>query len=82
MKFVAANDVPAQTVCDVGCATTGVGFTVIVKDLLGPAHEAAEGVTVSVAVATELPVLMPLNCAILPVPLAARPIDVFVFVQV
>ena len=31
VKFVAAKEAPAQTVCEVGCATTGVGLTAIVK---------------------------------------------------
>ena len=30
VKFVAAKLAPAHTVCEVGCATTGVGLTVIV----------------------------------------------------
>ena len=46
-----------------------------------PVHEPKVGVTVIVAVTGEVPSFNAVNDAILPVPLAARPIDVVLFVQ-
>ena len=46
-----------------------------------PAQPFAEGVTVIVAVIGALVMLVAVNAAILPVPLAAKPIDVVLFVQ-
>ena len=46
-----------------------------------PVQPTAEGVTVIAAVTGVLPVFIAVNDAILPLPLAARPIDVFVLVQ-
>ena len=46
-----------------------------------PGQPAAVGVTVIVAVTAVLPVLMAVNAAIFPFPLAASPIDVLLFVQ-
>jgi hypothetical protein len=40
-----------------------------------------EGVTVTVAVTGVVPVFKPVKEGILPVPLAARPMDVLLFVQ-
>ena len=63
--------------------TTGVGFTVMVKDNGVPLHELEKGVTVIIAVTGRLPVLMPANGAMPVVELLAaeRPIDAFVFVH-
>ena len=61
--------------------TAGVGFTVIVKITGVPAHPLAEGVTVTVAVTGTLVVFVAVNAAILPAPLAAKPIEVVLFVQ-
>jgi len=58
-----------------------VGFTVITYDDGIPEQELADGVTVMVAVIGTDPVLIALNPAIFPVPLAARPMAVFEFVQ-
>jgi hypothetical protein len=46
-----------------------------------PGHPFAVGVTVIVAVTGAVPVLVAVNAAILPVPLAARPMLVLLFVQ-
>ena len=58
-----------------------VGFTVIVKLNGVPAQLLAVGVTVITPVIGEDVVLVPAKDEILPVPLAARPIDVLVFDQ-
>jgi hypothetical protein len=76
---------PEQIVCDAGVATaTGVGLTVIVNVIGVPVHVGMLlniGVTVIVAVTGALPVFVAVNAPILPVPLAARPIEGLSFVQ-
>jgi len=62
-------------------ATDGVGLTEIVKLVLEPEQPLADGVTVIVAVATVVPVFTAENEAMLPVPLAARPMEVLLLVQ-
>ena len=64
-----------------GCATVAVGFTVIVKVLEPPGQPLPAGVTVMVAVTGEAVKLIALKAGILPVPLAARPMDGSVLVQ-
>ena len=59
----------------------GVGSTVMVNVTGVPLHPFATGVTVIVAVTGVVPVLVAVNAAIFPVPLAPRPIDVLLFVQ-
>ena len=81
VKFTAAVLAPAQSVWFATGATTGVGFTVMVNVVGVPAQPLAVGVTVIVAVTGELVVFVAVKAAILPVPLAARPIDVLLFVQ-
>src|SRR5688500_6268632 len=61
--------------------TVGVGLTVIVGVIAEPIQPAAVGVTVIVPVTFAAPVLVAVNDAMSPVPLAARPIDVVLFVQ-
>lgn len=61
--------------------TGRVGLTVILKDCAFPEHELADGVTVMVATKAALPEFVAVNDEILPVPLAARPMDVVLFVQ-
>jgi len=67
-------------------ATFGVGFTVMVNVVEAPVQVVApfvnEGVTVMVPLMGARPVLVAVNEAMLPVPLAARPIAVLEFVQV
>lgn len=59
----------------------GKGFTVIVYEAGMPAQLFAEGVTVMVAVTAPVPELIVVNEGTSPVPLAARPIVGFEFVQ-
>lgn len=59
----------------------GVGFTVMVKVWGVPLHPFAVGVTVIVAVTGDVPALEALNPGILPLPLAASPIEVVLLVQ-
>jgi hypothetical protein len=53
----------------------------MVKLFVGPGHPFAMGVTVMVAVTGALVVLMAVNEGILPLPVAAKPIDGLLFVQ-
>jgi hypothetical protein len=76
-----------QIVWEAGVATAvGVGFTVMVNVRGVPVHSVPPfrklGVTVIVAVTGALVVLVAVNEAMLPVPLAPRPIDVLLFVHV
>jgi hypothetical protein len=61
-------------------------LTVIVKVCVGPLQETLPpvntGVTIMVEVTAVEPVFVAMKAAILPVPLAARPIDVLLFVHV
>ena len=65
--------------------TVGVGLTVIVNVIGVPVHVTPplvyEGVTVIVAVTGVVPVLVAVKLEILPEPLAARPIDGKLLVQ-
>jgi hypothetical protein len=72
---------PLHNTWSVGSTTVGVGFTVIVKFVVLPAHPLNTGVTVMVDTTGVLPVFTPANAAMLPLPLAASPIEVFVLVQ-
>ena len=79
---IAENALPEQIVCVAGAAeTVGVGFTVMVKVRGVPLQLSDTGVTVIVATTGVLLVLVAVNVPILPVPLAARPIEVLLFVQ-
>jgi hypothetical protein len=60
---------------------TGRGFTVIVKVRGVPVQPLAEGVTVMVATTGVLVLLVAVKEAMLPLPLAARPIDGLLLVQ-
>ena len=64
-----------------GTVTTGVGFTVIVKLAGAPVHPFKVGVTVMVPDIGVTPVFVAVKAGVFPVPLAPRPIAVFVFVQ-
>ena len=77
----AAVDAPAHTAWLAIAFTAGVGLTVIVKLTGPPPQPDADGVTVMVAVCTVLVVLVAVKLAILPVPDAARPMLVLLFVQ-
>src|SRR5689334_14738268 len=79
---MAAVLAPSHTTWSTGAVTPGVGFTVIVNEVVAPVHEPYTGVTVMVATAGVLPVLMPLNEVMSPVPLPARPMLVLSLVHV
>ena len=59
----------------------GEGLTVMVNVSGMPGQPAADGVTVIVAVTGALLVLIAVNAGIFPLPEAAKPIDVLLFVQ-
>ena len=64
-----------------GTVTVGVGLTVTVKLCGVPVQPLAEGFTVIVAVTGIVLLFTAVKSSMLPVPLAARPIDVSLFVQ-
>ena len=70
-----------HTVRLAGVFITAVGFTVMVNVRGVPVQPFADGVTVIVAVTGAVPVLVAVKLAILPVPLAPRPIVVLLLVQ-
>ena len=73
---------PAHTAWLAIAFTDGVGFTVIVKLTGVPVQpEADDGVTVMVAVIGAAVLLVAVKLGILPVPDAARPMAVLLFVQ-
>ena len=76
---------PLQTTILAIGVTEGVGLTVMVKLLLVPVQvtppDVNTGVTVIVATTGALVALVAVKLAMLPVPLAARPIVVLLFVQ-
>ena len=72
---------PLHTVVLGDTVATGVGDTLIVKDLTAPGQPANIGVTAITDVAVTVPVLTAVNAAMLPEPDAASPIDVLEFVQ-
>jgi hypothetical protein len=61
--------------------TCADGLTVIVKVCGVPAQPSKEGVTVTVAVTGDVPALTAVKEGILPVPLAASPIEVLLLVH-
>lgn len=70
-----------QTTWLAGATTLGVGFTVIVKFVDTPVHPLNTGVTVIVATTGTVPPFTPANAAMLPLPLAANPIEGVLLVQ-
>ena len=64
-----------------GCESAGVGFTVMLNVLDDPGQVRAVGVTVMVATTGDDVGLAAVNDEISPVPLAARPMDAVLFVQ-
>jgi hypothetical protein len=81
LKATAVVAAPLQTDWLETVFTVGVGLTVIVKVVAVPGQPAFTGVTVIVAVTGDVVLLVAVKDAISPVPLAARPIDVVLFVQ-
>ena len=80
-KFTAVVLAPAHGVWSAGLVTVGVGFTVMVKVWAVPVQPLADGVTVMVAVTGVEPVLVAVKAFIFPLPLAASPMEVALFVQ-
>ena len=72
---------PLHRVWSLTGSATGVGFTVIVNVSGAPGQPLAVGVTVTVETTGAVPVFVALKEAILPEPVAARPIDGVSFVQ-
>lgn len=86
VKVTALVAEPLQTTWSGIGLTVGVGFTVMVKVLEGPVHVTFPavvnlGVTVMVAVIGEFVLLTAVNAPMLPVPLAASPIEGRLLVQ-
>jgi hypothetical protein len=81
VKFTAAVVAPTHRTWSAGSFTCPDGLTVIVNVCCAPTHPSNVGVTVIVAVKGEVPLLVAVNAAILPVPDPARPIEVLLFVH-
>jgi hypothetical protein len=83
VKLIGAVGLPLHTIWLPGFTTEAVGLTVIVKVTGVPGQLFATGITVMVAIIGAPVKLVAGNAAMLPVPLAARPIDgaVALFVQ-
>ena len=83
--MIAVVEAPLHTTWSDGSFTLGVGFTVIVKVSVGPLQTTVpvnKGVTVMVEVTAKLPLLVAVNGAISPLPLAESPIEALSFVHV
>lgn len=72
---------PSQTAWSAGSVTVGSGLTVMVKVCGVPGQPDIVGVTVIVATTGVVPAFVAVNAAILPVPLAAKPMLGVLFVQ-
>ena len=81
VKLITAVGVPLHNTWLATGFTMGLGFTVIVKLMGVPVQPAAPGVTVMVATNGPLVALVVTNGCISPVPEAARPMAVLLFVQ-
>ena len=81
VKFIALVAAPLHTAWLAGTAIFGVGLTVIVKLRALPGQPFAKGVTIIVAVMGALVVLIAVNEGMSLVPLAPKPIEVLLFVQ-
>ena len=85
LKLMAVVEDPLHTVWLATVFTVGIGLTVIVNVLPVPVQVVPAlvkaGVTVIVAVTGLLVVLVATNAGILPVPLAAKPMELLLFVQ-
>lgn len=81
LKAGMVTDAPSQIVWLAGAVAVGNGLTVIVNVWAVPGHPATVGVTVIVAVTGDAVALVAVNAPMLPVPLAAKPMAVLLFVQ-
>jgi hypothetical protein len=82
LKFTAFVVAPAHSVWSALEFTVGLGFTVMLKLFVAPVQPLAVGVTTIVAVTGVTPVFVAVKELIFPVPLAARPMVVLLFVHV
>jgi len=80
-KLIAVVDAPLHNICGGTGFKAGVGFTVMVDVSAAPVQLLADGVTMRVAVTGAVPVLIAVNGAMLPLPVAVSPIEVVLFVQ-
>jgi len=85
VKVTAVVGAPLHTAWLATALTVGIGFTVIVKVIVGPVQVTPAlvyvGVTVIVAVTGAPVALVAVKLAMLPVPAAARPMLGVLFVQ-
>ncbi len=81
VKLIGDVGDPEQSVWLPTGFTVGLGFTVMVNVTGVPVQPPATGVTVMVDVTGEVPALVAVNEPMLPVPLAARPMEVLLLVQ-
>jgi len=81
VKLITAVGVPLHNTWLATGFTIGVGFTVMVNVTGVPGQTPNTGVTVMCAVIGPLVALVVTNGSISPVPLAARPMPVLLFVQ-
>jgi hypothetical protein len=82
VKFIALVVAALHKTWLAGMATLGVGFIVIIKFWATPGHPFATGVTVIVAATGALVKFIAVNEGIFPLPLAAKPMLVLLFVHV
>jgi hypothetical protein len=81
VKVVAGTVTPLQYVAFGTALTVGIGLTVILKLAGVPTQELADGVTVTIPVTGEAPVLLEVKEAMFPSPEAPKPIVAFELVQ-
>ena len=85
LKLIAAVDAPLHNTWLATVFTDAIGFTVIVNEIGAPVHVTPAlvnmGVTVIVAVIALVWLFTVINDGILPVPLAANPMEVLLLVQ-
>ena len=81
VKFTASVVAPLHLVWSAGLSTVGVGLTVMVKETGVPSQLLILGIIVIVAIIGVFPVLVAVNEAISPIPLAAKPMAVLLFIQ-
>lgn len=81
LKLTASVAEPLHFAWSLIVATVGVGFTVIVNISAGPVQPLADAVTLIVAIRGVVPLFTAAKDCMSPVPLAERPIDVLLFVQ-
>jgi hypothetical protein len=80
-NVMAAVAAPLHNTCPAGTVMVGVGPTVMVKLPVVPLQPLATGVTVTIPVMGNVPVLVAVNGAMSPVPGDARPMEVLLFTQ-